>query len=297
MANIYIQNPRWDKTTILRQTPLFSGIFGNHRFSSFPNLVYEWAFVDGAPDTIANSIPRSRRITSIFENPHIWAPEPISFHEVGIVISPFDLGFPPHVKWIKHHPAVPWFYGIPYRKDTGHAHHQSSRSLKCLDYFFNRDIPLKNGKISMIASSKGVTPGHQWRFSVAQELVRYFGSEIDIFGFGHRPVECKDEAIDSYSFSIAIENMASEFYMTEKLCDVALGMSTPIYSGASRVHDYFSHGPRLIPFGCDPSDCCKIVGRIIDDGPDADNVLISRRNEVLYMNNLLAVIASVIRFS
>ena len=74
----------------------------------------------------------------------------------------------------------------------------------------------------MVASAKGVTPGHRWRCSLINELKRYFGDEIDIYGFGHKPVERKEDAIDPYLFNIAIENMSSDYYMTEKLCDVAL---------------------------------------------------------------------------
>ena len=69
--------------------------------------------------------------------------------------------------------------------------------------------------------------------------MNYFGQNIDVFGFGHHPIELKDHALDSYRFSIAIENMPSSHYMTEKICDVALGHSVPIYSGASMVNSFF----------------------------------------------------------
>ena len=128
MSNIYIQNPVWDKTTIFRQTPYYSGMLGGHRFSSFPGLEYDWAYIDGKPDEISSRVPRSRRIAFIMENPYIWKPEESFYDDVGIVVSPFDLQFPNHVKWMQHHPAVPWFYGLRFRTDTGLSHHQSART-------------------------------------------------------------------------------------------------------------------------------------------------------------------------
>ena len=120
-------------------------------------------------------------------------PNPSYYDDIGIVVSPFNLDFPNHIKWIESHPAVGWFYGLPFRKDTGLSHYQSDKVRTCLKVLEDKKLSKKNNKISMIASSKGVTDGHKWRFQLAYALKEYFGELIDIYGFGHKPIEMKDE--------------------------------------------------------------------------------------------------------
>ena len=170
MANVYIQNAVWDKTTILRQSPLYSGIMHGNKFSPMPNNDYEWVLADGKPDHISKDIPRSRRVCFLMEYPIIWKPNPSYYDDIGIVVSPFNLDFPNHIRWIESHPAVGWFYGLPFRKDTGLSHYQSDKVRTCLKVLEDKKPSKKNNKISMIASSKGVTDGHKWRFQLAYAL-------------------------------------------------------------------------------------------------------------------------------
>ena len=95
-------------------------------------------------------------------------------------------------------------------------------------------------------------------------------------------------------FSIADENMGSNHYMTEKICDVALGMSTPIYSGAKCASMYFSNKINEIPFGCDPKSFCQKVAKIIEQGSDSNEILEARKKDVLYKNNLFSVFSRIV---
>ena len=56
------------------------------------------------------------------ENPNIWKPTKDFLDKFGIVISPFRFPTPKHITFIQSHSAVPWFYGIPFRTDTGLLH-------------------------------------------------------------------------------------------------------------------------------------------------------------------------------
>ena len=107
---------------------------------------YEWTLIEGKPATpnhIVDNIPRERRIVFVLENPSIWKHGSDLYDYVGIVVSPFNLDFPPHIRWIEYHPAVPWFYGIPFRTDTGLAHHQTKSCLMSLYEMFHAPFPQK----------------------------------------------------------------------------------------------------------------------------------------------------------
>ncbi len=85
----------------------------------------------------------------------------------------------------------------------------------------------KNKNISLIASEKNWTVGHQFRHEVA----RQFGPFIDLYGRAYRPIEDKIEALRDYRFSISIENCQANGYFTEKLMDCFLTKTVPIYMG------------------------------------------------------------------
>ena len=67
----------------------------------------------------------------------------------------------------------------------------------------------------------------------------HFKDKIDFFGFGIKDLKNKKDAIDPYLFSIAIENSKHENYWTEKIADVFLGNTMPIYHGCNNIYDFF----------------------------------------------------------
>ena len=50
----------------------------------------------------------------------------------------------------------------------------------------------------------------------------------------------KSFAIEDYKYSIVVENDLSDYFMTEKICDVILGGATPIYIGAKKINEFYS---------------------------------------------------------
>ncbi|MEI6320650.1 MAG: glycosyltransferase family 10 [Pseudomonadota bacterium] len=63
--------------------------------------------------------------------------------------------------------------------------------------------------------------------------------DVQCFGKGIRPVASKIEGLESFAFSIAMENVQEDDYFTEKLIDCFLTETIPIYWGCSRISEIF----------------------------------------------------------
>lgn len=96
----------------------------------------------------------------------------------------------------------------------------------------------KSKNISLIASNKNDTIGHQMRHEVATKYHQKY--DINLFGRGYKKIESKFEALKDYRFSIVIENERSDFWFTEKLIDCFLTGTIPIYWGCPSINKYFS---------------------------------------------------------
>ena len=130
---------------------------------------------------------------------------------------------------------------------------------------------------------------HLDNFEGPIDLLLYFikRDEIDIYGFGHKPIRDKSEALDKYKFSIVIENDSSPHYWTEKLSDCLIAKTIPIYSGASLASDYLSLQIPSIPFGCDPNKAISIIKDHISKCTISLADLESARNKILDDYNML----------
>lgn len=240
------------------------------------------------------SVPKQRRIVILMENPSIWTPSLEYLDYFGIVISPTPIPLPHNTRLLISQPAVSWFYGLQFRTDRGTSHEPVLENYLQLDDLASMPIPSKTGLISCVVSSKGGTAGHSWRVSVAEEVKKYFGQNIDMFGFGWNPISDKREAIDPYLFTLVIENESRENYWTEKLSDAILGYSQPIYAGAPNVLEYFSHEFPVLSYGVDPKSFAIEVARFLEKMPFAIS-LYERRYQVMYQYNIFYYIAGLIR--
>ena len=100
-------------------------------------------------------------------------------------------------------------------------------------------IPIKTKLISMISSSKCFTKGHKIRHDIINNLPPC----VDLYGRGFQEIKNKSEGLNSYYFSIAIENDDTNSYFSEKLLDCFLTYTIPIYWGAKSVDNVFNkHG-------------------------------------------------------
>jgi len=269
LMRISLQNPRWGRTTVLRQSSFFSGSFDNVQYIINP-LEYSTAdfiLLDN-PATLPRTLTGSaKRVFISMENPDIWHPPEQLYGQIDIFISFY---LPPinhlanNIKFIQYAPCVPWFYGIQMSTSSGLLHNPLSCTSD-LDHLANLQPPQKSKLISMVTSTKTSTQGHQWRLNVAHSLKEYFRDDIDIFGFGHNPLSAKEQAIDPYMYSIVIENSSYPHYHTEKIVDALLGYSIPIYSGNQTISAYTGSPVPTIPFGIDPDLVPVIVQSYISE--------------------------------
>lgn len=104
-------------------------------------------------------------------------------------------------------------------------------------WLWRRDwgVAVKRRGVNIVASTKSWTEGHQLR----QHIIDRFGGAVDVYGYGRNPVENKI-ALRDYHYSIAIENSRLDWYWTDKLLDLFLMGTVPIYRGAPGIADYFN---------------------------------------------------------
>ena len=146
-------------------------------------------------------------------------------HNVELIIAP---------------PVLQWTYDIDVElKDkVGHVYSHSNSSSNLEDKLYS-DVPEKNKLCSLIVSKKSFLQGHKDRLTFSADIMDHFKNRIDYFGFGIKELKNKRDAIDPYLFSIAIENSQYENYWTEKIADVFLGHTMPIYHGCNNIKNYF----------------------------------------------------------
>jgi len=99
----------------------------------------------------------------------------------------------------------------------------------------DRSVFPKTKNWSIIASEKKDAPGHQLR----HEVVQAYGPFMEVFGRGYKKIESKNEGLNDFRYSFAIENIITEGYWTEKVVDCFATGTIPIYWGANSVNEYF----------------------------------------------------------
>jgi hypothetical protein len=99
----------------------------------------------------------------------------------------------------------------------------------------NKNIFPKNKLWSIIASSKKDAPGHRFR----HVIVESYQGHVEVFGSGYKKIENKNEGLNDFMYSFAIENIKAEGYWTEKVVDCFATGTIPIYWGAESLSDFF----------------------------------------------------------
>jgi hypothetical protein len=94
----------------------------------------------------------------------------------------------------------------------------------------------KTKLLSMIASNKAWTHGHQLRVATKDKMI----GKADIFGNGFNEIAKKEDGLKDYMFSIAIENSSYPTYFTEKILDCFATGTIPIYWGSPDIGDHFN---------------------------------------------------------
>lgn len=107
----------------------------------------------------------------------------------------------------------------------------------CWIYEEDRGIHLKTKNLSIIASGKTQTFGHQLRHIIVNKFKNSFDG---IFGTGYNTIPNKIEALKDYRFSLTVENDGGEDVFTEKLIDCLVTGTIPIYWGTKNISKYFN---------------------------------------------------------
>jgi len=103
-------------------------------------------------------------------------------------------------------------------------------------WVLDRQIFEKTKLVSMISSNKTMIPGHLKRL----EFVRKYKDQVDLYGRGFKDINCKEEGLKDYMFSIAVENAVYDTYYTEKLTDCFATGTIPVFYGCRGVTEYFN---------------------------------------------------------
>lgn len=98
------------------------------------------------------------------------------------------------------------------------------------------DICKKSKLISMISSSKNFTYGHKHRINWMSKLK----NKVDLYGQSVNPILYKEQGLNDYMFSVAIENAKYPSYFTEKILDCFATGTIPIYWGTDDIKTFFN---------------------------------------------------------
>lgn len=207
----------WDYPNLLRQTPFQDGIWEDICVSE--NLEnYDYVIV-------LNHVTKNFQVHCPPEN--IWCltqePPVPEYEWLRKGFSQFHAVYSQDMKTglrnvIPSAPANPWWLDKSYMQ------------LK------TESIPHKTHTISWVMSNKAARVGHLSRLGFLEDVQSKL--DFDLWGRGFRSFEDKWDAIAPYRYSICLENQVAAYYWTEKLSDVLLAWSLPIYYGAPNITDF-----------------------------------------------------------
>lgn len=133
------------------------------------------------------------------------------------------------------------------------------------DLYFDEIInmrPKKKKLISVIDTNKSFCKEHQIRKELIKDILRNFGSEIDVFGRDDHFVSDKIDVLESYHYHICIENYFGLNFFTEKILDPLLMYSNPIYLGSENINQFF--GTKFYELCFDMSKNYQLIKAILE---------------------------------
>jgi hypothetical protein len=133
-------------------------------------------------------------------------------------------------------------------------------------WILHKKIYPKTKLISMVCSGKNKTVGHIYRNNKMKEF-QLKGYEIDYYGRIFNPFNKKEDVLNDYYFSIAMENGVYSTYYTEKIMDCFATGTIPIYYGTTDIIDYYNKDG--IIFLDDSFDMSKITAEYYYSKKDA----------------------------
>lgn len=142
-----------------------------------------------------------------------------------------------HTGLLLRHQAQPWLAGLV--RDVSVNLHASDAVRYDVEDLRSLQSTPKSRQVSVICSRRTDVPGHVARLELLDLLLARSDVDLDCFGYGHRAVSDKLEALLPYAFHLVLENCAINDYWTEKLADAYLARCFPLVWGCSNLGRYF----------------------------------------------------------
>jgi hypothetical protein len=179
----------------------------------------------------------------------------------------------------------PWHYAM--HAGEAHGHPLGYDELAALA------PPPKTKLLSVICSSKTVTPDHRKRLEFVRFLQAQLGDSIDVFGRGIRSISDKSDAIWPYKYHIVLENDHCAHFMTEKISDAFLGWSYPIYFGGPEIYNRYPPASFSAIDIYQPEQALATIQALISSQHYEATIphIAAARQAVLTKNNLMSMLA------
>lgn len=185
---------------------------------------------------------------------------------------------------IRSQPALRWFYG------------RGGGNIKTLEQMRAEPPRVKTRGISTVCSSKRHRHTlHRKRFEFTRQIRKAI-PELDVFGYGLRPIADKAEALDPYRYHIAVENHRCDHHWTEKVADAFLGWCLPLYCGCTNLGDYFPSESFIEIDINDPAGTVDLIRDLLtsDEYERRIQAITEARDLVLNQYNIFAVVSNLI---
>lgn len=222
--DVYGEQVSQDSITVRFQDQTFNFIFE-------PSLKIGQEFVLGlfaSKAVLSNEVfryPRDRRIAMLTESPIDY-----SYQHIAQIVRKFPIVFT-HQQHLLDlgKPFKPLIFGTNW---LGIRNEIDSEQILA-------EHPPKSKLISFMGSLAHPDDGaYKFRREIADLCLT--ANNVECFGKSINPVPGKREAIAPYYFSIAMENVASNYYFSEKLVDCLLLETVPIYYGFPDISELFN---------------------------------------------------------
>lgn len=204
---------------IFRQSPGHSGRWGEIQMVESPEIPCDYVIIIDKPNqpTVVTCPPEN--IWAIIDEP----PNELQRHwhrgfaEYGrIYMTDITLR---GARYVLSQPALPWLIDRDY------------------DFLLNCPVPQKEKDLSWVTSNRNDTAGHRLRMRFLAALREQV--DFDLYGRGFQPLKDKWDGLAPYRYALAVENFHTPYYWSEKISDCFLSWTMPIYSGSSRIEEYF----------------------------------------------------------
>jgi len=202
-------------------------------------------------------------------------------------LNQFSKGFGPYATKHKNYVSAPSFSPWMIHANHGEDKIYDDSNLN-FDYFSKLNYLEKSIDLSVICSNKSQTENHFLRLEFVKLLKNHFGKKLHWYGNGINTIEKKSEIIFKSKYHIVLENCSRTNTVTEKLYDSFLGLSFPIYYGATNIGDLFDKDSLIVIDINDISSSIKTIESVLNSNLYQENFhkLIASKNKVLDEFNL-----------